>query len=750
MTGQHSVQVPRRPRVVRTPLVQQSEEADCGAACLAMVLAWHGRHVPRQELQNVCGAGRDGLTAAALARVAGEYGLRASGKRLKLTGRRETDLTVLRGIALPAVILVRGNHFVVLEEVTSAGRVTTNDPAAGRSTVDLDEFRSTFSGVVLSLALTDRFRTGGRREKLRDECVGWLSGHLRVISIAVAAGLASTALSVAAALLVRTAVARVAGPGARGANLTAPAANLTAPAANLTVPLAGLAAVAIGVVAATWVQQRFLNRTLIALAAQRSHRLMRRMLALPGSFFQRRFVAGVAARAQIADTIATQLTGIVIPGLANAVAVLAVFAVMAVLAPVTALVAAAGAMLSAVFVRLAARQETGLQAQAMAEQFRRDGEAMAGLTMIETVKAEGGTAQMFDNWAESHARTIDLGQRTAAAKRRYAVIVPAIDSLVLLAVLVVGAAQIAAGRLALADLIALVTLLGAAQAGTGALGRSALDLGRLRSSFALLADIGAAVPEYRYTVAAPHHRSTIKLAGRVEISDVTFGYDINRPPLLRDVSVTVEPGQRVAIVGPSGSGKSTLAALLVGAARPWTGEIRFDGKALDDIPRSTQLRSLAYVSQQPLLLEGTVADNIAFGDLGIGEPAMRFALSAACLDRVIDQRGGLHQAWVHQDGRNFSGGERQRMVIARALARDPAVLVLDEATSALEGPLELQVDHNIRSTGATTIVIAHRLDTVRAADLVLVMAGGRVVQRGRHDELSIVDGPYRKLIGVPA
>jgi ABC-type bacteriocin/lantibiotic exporter with double-glycine peptidase domain len=727
----------RRTRPVRTRHVRQSEEADCGAACLAAVLAWHGRHVPLPELRRVCGGGRDGLTAATLVRAAGHYGLQGRGKRVRLTGDDAADVRALRGLSAPAILFVDGHHFVVLDEVTESGEVRLNDPATGRRRLRVTEFRAHFTGIALVFAPAADFTPGGEPERLRHHVRSWLHPHRGLLAAAAVAGALASLAALGAALLLRALMTAQTGAAQRTA----------------TWPLWAMGGAALAVLAAGWLQNRLQSALLASVSAERSAEFVRTLLRLPPAFFQRRFTGGIAARVQLPDTLANQLTALAVPVLGAGITSLVMAGALLWLAPAVALLAFTGTVLAVLVSRRSAADEEERQGVVLAEQAARDGELMGGLGMLDTLKAEAGTARLLDRWQRAHARGLLAERDATAAAQRAEGTVTAVHAAVSAGAVILGAFEVRHGSLTFPDLMAAVTLTGVFQASAATLGGSALRAGALRGGFAAYADVVGA--EEGTAAAAGAQDADVSRVpgplppggsgaptGRLAVRDLVFGYDINRPPLLEGVGLTLEPGERLVVVGTSGSGKSTLVRLLVGGAAPWSGAVTLDGTDVRLLPPGT----VGYVSQHPVFFEGTVAENVAFGDPGIPAPLVEEALRIACLDEVVARRGGPGTARVAAGAQNFSGGERQRLALARALCRQPRLLVLDEATSALEAPLAARVDARLRAGATTTVSVAHRLDTVRRDDLVLLLDSGRPAQYGRHRDLARGRGAYRTLL----
>ncbi|MEU6841955.1 NHLP family bacteriocin export ABC transporter peptidase/permease/ATPase subunit [Streptomyces sp. NPDC046716] len=715
----------KRRRTVRTPTVLQMEAVECGAAALAMVLAHHGRHVPLEELRIACGVSRDGSRASNLLKAARSYGMTARGMQM--------EPAALAEVQGPAILFWEFNHYVVYEGLTRRfGRrgVSINDPDKGRRFVPLEDFDSSFTGVVLVLEPGDGFTAGGRRPGVLKALPGRLRGTTGTMLAALLASLLLVAVGAAVPALSKTYIDLF---------LIGDQTSL------LGALFASMGAMVALTAALTWLQQANLLRGRIISSTLSSARFFGHLLRLPVTFFSQRSPADLVQRLQsndaVAETLARDLTAAGVDG----IVVLLYAALLWSYDPQLTMVGVGIALLNVVAMRIVVRlRATGTQ-KLRADSARLTNTSYTGLQLIETMKATGGEDGYFRKWAGQHATTLEEQQKLGVPSAWLGIVAPTLATLNSALILWIGGLRAIEGHLSVGLLVAFQALVTRFTAPitrlNGVAGRIqdfAADVARLKDVENFPVDTLYARPEQA--------QSTRRLRGQVELDGITFGYSPLDKPLLSGFSLTVGPGQQVALVGGSGSGKSTVSRLISGLYAPWEGVIRIDDRRLDDIPRGALAASVSFVDQDVFLFEGTVRDNVALWDPSITDEAVMEALRDACLYDVVARRtGGIHGR-VEQDGRNFSGGQRQRLEIARALVRRPSILVLDEVTSALDAETERHVMDNIRRRGCACVVIAHRLSTVRDSDEIVVLDQGQIVERGRHEHLVAAGGPYAELV----
>ena len=721
-----AVEKPPRKKRVKTPTVLQMEAVECGAAALGIILAYYGRHVPLEELRIACGVSRDGTKASNMLKVARQYGLTAKGFKKEPDG--------LRSLPLPLIVFWNFNHFLVVEGF-KRGKVFLNDPASGPRTVSAEEFDEAFTGIALVFEPGPDFEKGGRKRNFLQGLQGRLTGSEFALVFVVLASLALVIPGIVIPIFTKVFVDEVLVKGLRD---------------WLSPLLIGMGLTAILRAALTWLRQRYLLRLETKLALSMSGQFFWHVLQLPMEFFTQRYGGEIGSRVAINDRVAEMLSGQLATTFLNVI-VIVFFAVLMFFydVPLT-LVAIAVAILNVIALRLVARKRVDGSQRLLQESGKLVGTSMVGLQMIETLKATGSESDFFSRWSGQHAKVVNAQQSLAVYTQFLLAVPPLLTGLSGVAILSFGATRVMDGYLTMGMLIAFQSLMQSfirpieQLVGIGGtLQEVQGDMNRLDDVLRYEADRTCAV-----TDPIDDEVNVGKLAGRLELADVTFGYSRMSEPLLSNFNLSLEPGARVALVGATGSGKSTVAKITSNICSPWSGEVRFDGCHRRDIPRSQLTSSLAMVDQEVFLFEGTVRENLTLWDSSISETHIIQAAKDARIHEDIAARPGGYDSHVEEGGRNFSGGQRQRMEIARSLVGNPTMLIMDEATSALDPVTEQIVDANLRRRGCTCLIVAHRLSTIRDCDEIIVLDQGRVVQRGTHDELISQDGPYTDLVGA--
>ena len=729
-------------RRVHTPTVLQMEAVECGAAALAMVLAYYKRMVPLEELRAQCGVSRDGSKASNLLKAARQYGLVGKGYK------KEPD--ELRRLPMPMIVHWNFNHFLVLEGFHKR-RAYLNDPARGPTSVPEAEFDLAYTGVALVFERGPEFQSGGERRSLTGALRRRLTASHSALLYALLAGLALVVPGLVIPTFARVFIDDV----------------LVKGMSEWLRPLLVVMGIAAGGVAGlTWIQQQHLLRFETKLAIDTSGRFFWHVLKLPVDFFSQRYAGEIANRVGLNDKVARLLSGDVATTALNVLVIAFYAALMIQYDVLLTVLGVAMASLNVVALRYVSRRRVDLNQQLGQDRGKAMGTAMSGLQTIESLKASGAEADFFARWAGQQAKVMNADQKLQLQTQLLSAVPPLLLALSTALILGVGGSRVMEGVLTMGMLVTFQALMNSFITPvnrTVTLGATLQevrgDMNRLDDVLRAVedpnaeTDVGAALDVTAYarvtSVDEGHVGSArAKLTGRLELCGVTFGYNRLDAPLIEGLDLTLRPGSRVALVGGSGCGKSTIAKLVCGLYEPWSGEILFDGAKRRHVPRDVMTRSFAAVDQEIFLFEGTVRDNVTLWDTTLGEADVVRAAEDAAIHDDLTARSQGYGAKTEEGGRNFSGGQRQRLEIARALAVNPTMLVLDEATSALDPATEQIIDDNLRRRGCTCLIVAHRLSTIRDCDEIVVLDRGRVVQRGTHDQLSAASGLYRDLIAA--
>jgi NHLM bacteriocin system ABC transporter peptidase/ATP-binding protein/NHLM bacteriocin system ABC transporter ATP-binding protein len=722
---------PRVQPPVKTPTVLQMEAAECGAAALAIVLEYHGRYVPLDVLRDDCGVSRDGSNALYVREAAKKYGLEVKAFRKPAEG--------LRNRVPPFIVFWQRNHFLVIEGF-SPGRVHINDPSVGRRTISDEEFRRGYSEMAMTFVKGPDFQTRGRRPSALRGLIRRLSSSKRALGFVILAGLALVVPNLVTAAFQRVFIDEILVAGHRG----------------WLRPLLFAMLLTAGVrFAAVALQKVHLTRMEIKLALSESLPFLWHVLRLPVSFFQHRYTGDIVSRTESAGRVANLISGELATTAVSLLTLVFYIGVMLPYDPFLTIVGVAISGLNLVALRWFNRVRIDHGRAIQQIRGRLVASVMWAIQIIESVKATGSESSLLVRLAADQARMINADQSVGIYNALLIVIPPFLSSVTSVLILGLGGGQVVLGSLSIGTLVAFQALLVGFNQPFHDLARLGGDLQDLRGDLDRIDDVRhravdpafAAKPRVEVTVSRPR-----RLSGHLEFRKVTFGY--NRTvdePLLKEFSLVARPGARIALVGSSGSGKSTIGRLAAGLYQPWSGEILYDGRPIAEIPHEILVNSTAMVDAEICLFEGTIRDNLTLWDDMVPADRLVQACVDAAIHRDILKRRGGYDAPVAEQARNFSGGQRQRLQIARALSRDPNLLILDEATSALDPKTERMVDDNLRRRGMTCLIIAHRLTTIRDCDEIIVLAGGRVAQRGTHEDL-ITDpgGEYARLISHQA
>lgn len=706
---------------LRTPTVLQMEAVECGAAALSIILAYHGRWVPLEELRVRCGVTRDGSKASNILKGARSFGLEAEGFK--------SQVADLANLPLPLILFWNFNHFLVLEGF-SPTHYFLNDPASGPRTVTAAEFNRSFTGMALTFKAGPEFKTGGSKPSLFKALRSRLRGDRVSLVYLLLAGMALVVPGLVAPTFARIFVDDYLVKAMHG---------------WLYPLLIGMLGTALVRAALTGLQQSVLLRLETKLAVAGSTRFFLHALQLPVQYYSQRYSGDVASRVGINDQVARLLSGQLARAFLQLLMIVFYAAMMLYYSPIMTLVGVIGAGLNLAALAWVSRQRTDQNSKFQLESGKLIGVAVNGLQMIESIKSSGAESDLFGRWAGHQARSVEAAQMLGVYSQVLAVIPSLISGLCTALVLGIGGLEVMAGGMTIGTLVAFQSLLDGFLRPVTSMVKLGGTLQQLEGDMNRLDDVMAnpVDPETERPTQPTEGQS---LSGQLELRQLTFGYNQLAEPLLQELSLTLNPGGRVALVGRSGSGRSTVARLVCGLYAPWQGEILLDGRPRSEIARQTLNNWMATVDQEVFLFEGTILENLTMWDRSIPEEQVVQAAIDACIHDTIAARPGGYRSRVEEGGSNFSGGERQRLEIARALAGNPNLLIMDEATSALDPVIERQVDENLRRRGCSCLIIAHRLSTIRDCDEILVLDEGRVVARGSHQQLVEQAGIYQEMM----
>ncbi len=720
------IKQPVKKGAAKVPVVMQLEALECGAASLTMVLAYYGKWIPLEQIRSDCGVSRDGSNAKNVLIAARSYGLNAKGYRFEPDAIRENG-------SFPCIIHWNFNHFVVLCGF-KGNKAIINDPAKGTYAVSMKTFDESFTGICLMFEPTESFVPSGRPKSMLSFAKERLKGTSVAVAFVILTGIIISIIGVINPAFSRVFLDRL----------------LTGENPEWFVPFViGLAGIGVIQLVVEWISAVYSLKINGKMAAVGTTSYMWQILRMPMEFFSQRMAGDIQQRQASNAEIARNLVETLAPLVLDSAMMVFYLAVMLRYNVLLTLIGVLSIVINLAISSIISKKRVNISRVQMRDAGKLAGATVAGIEMIETIKSSGAENGYFEKWAGYQA-SVNTQQVKFAKLNQYLGMLPfLISSLADTAVLMIGVYLVIKGQFTAGMIMAFQGFLASFTEPATALIDAGQVVQELRTTMERVEDVMKYPTDVNYdseSFEPDEDKDYDKLTGDIEMRNVTFGYAKLGKPLIKDFNLTLKAGHRVAFIGGSGCGKSTLAKLISGLYQPWSGEILFDGKPMSEIDREVFTGSLAVVDQDIILFEDTIANNIKMWDNSIEDFEMIMAARDAQLHEDIMQRDGGYQYRLTEGGKDFSGGQRQRMEIARVLAQDPTIIIMDEATSALDAKTEYDVVKSIKDRGITCIVVAHRLSTIRDCDEIIVLDYGEVIERGTHEELMALGGRYTELI----
>ena len=707
----------------KVPVIMQLEALECGAASLAMIMAYYDKWVPLEQVRADCVVSRDGSNAKNIAKAAKSYGF-------KVQAFSRTPKILRQKGKFPCIIHWNFSHFVVLNGFRGKYALI-NDPARGFIKVGPEEFSRSFTGITLNITPGENFEPSGKRKSTIAFARKRLIGAGAAVAFIMLTTIISSLFGIINPVMTKDFLDRL----------------LTGINSEWFYPFIGLmTALAVLQIIVTWAQTVYSLKINGKMSMVGSASYMWKVLHLPMNFFCQRMAGDIQSRQGTNANIANSIISTLVPLGLNTIMMVFYFVLMINQSIFLTAIGISTLILNIIISRIISEKRINITRVRQRDSAKLSATTTAGIEMIETIKASGAEAGFFQKWAGLQASVNAQDVKTEKLNNALGVIPVFLGTLANYAVFIMGIWFVMNGEFTLGALQMFQGFLGSFMAPAMSLVPAGQTIQEMRTQMERVEDVMEYPVDPNFIENIDDNAKLKKLRGNVELKNVTLGYSKLSEPIIKDFSMNIKSGGRVAFVGTSGCGKSTLSKLISGLYDPWSGEILFDGKPRSEYPRDIMTGSIAVVDQEITLFEGTIAENITMWDESIQDYEVILAARDAQLHEDIMAREGGYHCRLTSGGRDLSGGQRQRIEIARVLAQDPSIIILDEATSALDAKTEYEVVKSIKDRGIICIVIAHRLSTIRDSDEIIVLEHGNVVERGTHEELMQLGGAYTELV----
>lgn len=708
----------------KVPMIMQMEALECGAACLCMVLAYYGRYESLSKIRKESGVSRDGSNLDAIVSLAETYGLEAHSYSMDSEDVKDEATS-------PSILFWDNNHFVVYDGYKN-GKYKINNPAEGIVELSEEEFESSYSGICTTFAPTKKFVPGGVKDSIIDFLKENLSGAFPMVALVIITTLIITLVGILEPVFPRFFIDYL----------------ITGDVSKSWHKIFFTGFIIIGLIKimVLWIRNSYLDKMEGKLAIYSSTKFLWHILSLPMDFFNQRYPGDIINRSFSNESIASTVIMNYAPLILDFCAMIFYFFMIVIYSPILTAIGIISVILNLLLTFFISNRTSNLLRVQMKNDAEFSNAGINGIQMIETIKSSGAETGFFQKWAGLYANLNNSDVMLEKVNSIFGQIPSFLTLITDGLILCLGVWFVIKGDWSIGMVSAFIAYLSNFTSPSTKLINSIQSYKELTTSVERIKDVMEYDKDIEKKIETISNIKYKKLTGKIEIKNITFGYNRYKDPLIKDFTLDINAGDSIAFVGASGSGKSTIARLLTRLNTQWSGKILFDGKKVEDIDKNILVSSIASVDQHISMFPDTIYNNLTMWDKSISEEAVvNASKDAEIYDDIMNCDKGF-ETMMTEDGKNFSGGQRQRIEIARALAMTPSILIMDEATSSLDAETEKRIIDRIRKKKLTTIMISHRLSTVRDCDLIIVLKNGEELDRGTHKELMKRCSYYAEMI----